>query len=184
MRHIYLLITLLLGLLAGSVTYAEQPRVEPAELSREYQIKAAMLYKIAWFVRWKTQSFADTDSSINLCLSEPEPFGLFLDQVIDGRLFGKNKRPLSIIRLDEDNYHNKLVDCHLLFVPKESLLPVPSRSGLLVVSEGQPIATGNTHINFVTNGEHVVFEINRKKLKESRIRVSSKLLKLAHVVRD
>ena len=109
MRHIYLLITLLLGFLAGSVTYAEQPRVEPAELSREYQIKAAMLYKIAWFVRWKTQSFADTDSSINLCLSEPEPFGLFLDQVIDGRLFGKNKRPLSIIRLDEDNYHNKLV---------------------------------------------------------------------------
>ncbi len=184
MRNIYLLITLLSGLLAGSVTYAEQPRVEPVELSREYQIKAAMLYKIAWFVRWKTQNFTDENSPIKLCLSEPEPFGLFLDKVVDGRLFGKNKRPLSIVRLDEDNYHNKLGDCHLLFVPKESLLPVPSRSGLLVVSEGQPIATGNTHINFVTNGEHVVFEVNRKKLKESRIRVSSKLLKLAHVVRD
>jgi len=184
MRNIYLLTTLLLCFLTGSVSYAENPRVEPLELNKEYQVKAAMLYKISWFVRWETGDFVDKKSPINLCLLEPEPFGAFLDQIVEGRFFGKNKRPISITRIDQIEDQNSFNACHVLFIPKASNVSVPSLPGLLVVTEDRPVTTSQAHINFVTNNKHVTFEVNMNNLNKNNIRISSKFLKLAHVVRN
>ncbi len=188
MQNFSLLISLLFCLLVGSVAYAENPRVEPVELDKEHQVKAAMLYKITWFVRWETKDFIDEKSAINLCLLEPEPFGTFLEQIVEGRFFGKYERPIAIKRIDHIDDHDSLVGCHVLFIPKDSHVQsnysFPSRSGLLVVTEDQPVATSQAHINFVTNNEHVTFEVNMNNLKESQIKLSSKLLKLAQIVRN
>gem|GEM_PF-2788121 len=179
-----LIACLMTGFAMLTPVHAEQPRLEHSELSREYQIKAAMLYKFVWFVRWKSGDFKDKKSPISLCLSEPEPFGGYLDQLVEGRLFGKNKRKISVRRFDKKNYLDHLQECHVLFIPKGSDVPVPQKKGLLVVTDGRPIEKSSAHINFITSGNYVRFEINRNNLKKSHIRLSSKLLKLARVVGD
>lgn len=177
-RIISLIISLACSLIAGSDIKAEQPRIIPVEPSREYQIKAAMLYKFAWFTHWEDERFADNNSLITLCLSEPEPFGIFLDQMLFSQLTGTHKRPVTIDRINND-HELELKSCHILFIPKLSSLDVPSVPGLLVVTEEQPIQTSMAHINFVRVGENVKFEVNLINLKESQIRLSSRLLNLA-----
>ena len=188
MRSIYLQIIFLLCFLAGAVAYAENPRVEPdglgqVSLSNEYQVKAAMLYKITWFVRWETEDFINNKSPINLCLLEPDPFGVFLDQIIEGHS-RENKRSLSITRIEHINDQAGLDGCHVLFIPKDSHSTVPLQRGLLIVTEDQVVTTNQAHINFVTNGGHVKFEVNIDNLEQSQIQISSKLLNLARVVRN
>ncbi len=182
MQIILFSIAFLFCLMTSHVSYAEHPRVEPVELSKEYQIKAAMLYKVTWFVRWKTKSFVDKNSPINLCIHEPDPFGSFIDQLVDGHLFGKNKRRISILRIEHLEEDHSLADCHVLFIPKESNISVPLQPGLLIVTEEQSILTKQAHINFVTKKDHVALEINMGNLNKSQIRISSRLLKLARIV--
>ena len=184
MQRICLLVTLFLCIFASSVAFAEHPRVEPPDPGKEHQIKAAMLYKITWFVRWKSSDFVDEASSINLCVLDPDPFGAILNEMVEGRLFGKYKRSITIRRIDHYNEHQSLDGCHVFFMPKDSLSPIPTRQGLLVITEDRPVESSQAHINFVTDNGHVVFEVNRKNLKASQVRLSSKLLKLARVVRD
>jgi len=181
MQTFYFIITLLFCFLTG-VVHAENPRVESVGISKEYKIKAAMLYKITWFVRWKTNSFADKNSPINLCISEPDPFGQFIDQIVEGHLFGKNKRRLSIVRIDSRNEKSRMAGCHVLFLPKGSNISVPFQPGLLIVTEEHSIPTKQAHINFVTKKEHVALEINMVNLNKSQIHISSRLLKLARIV--
>ncbi len=182
LRIIFLSITFLACILPGSLVYADHPRVEPPEPDQEYQIKAAMLYKIIFFVRWKTGDFEDTKSPINLCLMDPEPFGVFIDHLVEGRLFGKNKRSLSIKRIGHFDEPDSLAGCHVFFIPKESDVDIPEQQRLLVVTENKPVSMSQAHINFVTNDEHVTFEINMDNLKKIQLNLSSKLLKLAQVV--
>src|ERR1700744_2916631 len=55
-----------------------------AQVSREYQLKAAFLYNFAQFTDWPENAFADTNAPIVIGIFGSDPFGPALPETIRG----------------------------------------------------------------------------------------------------
>src|SRR5438874_13496675 len=53
-----------------------------AQVSREYQIKAAFLFNFAEFTEWPTQAFQNNDSPLIIGVLGTDPFGSILDETV------------------------------------------------------------------------------------------------------
>jgi hypothetical protein len=151
---------------------------EPAPL--EYDLKAAFLYNFVKFVEWPPDAFAGPRSPLTICVYGQDPFGDSLDGVVRGETLGE--RGLLVQRpegLDD------LRDCRVLFVSRSERQRLPE---ILSRVEGAPVLTvGETDgflraggmIDFVLEDNKVRFLINQDAAERSRLRISSKLLRLA-----
>ena len=150
--------------------------------SREYLIKAAFLYNFAKFVEWPAESFKDDLSPLNLYVLGEDPFGAAIDSIKDKTIKG---RKLVIKRC------NKIEDvkgCHILFVSASEkgnlrhILNALRNSNVLTVSEIEGFARQGGIINFIITEKRIHFEINPDEAQRSKLKISSQLLKLAHIV--
>lgn len=153
-----------------------------AEVSKEYQLKAAFLYNFTKFVEWPTARFANETSPIVIGMLGRNPFGGELEKITEGRTV--NGRPIvvkSIATAEE------VAAVHLLFVPggEETRLPaaVWQSAAIVAVGESQSFAALGGTIMFTREGDKIRFEINIAAAERSRLKVSSQLQKLATVVR-
>ncbi len=167
------------GIVFLSAAHAEQSKI------REYQLKAAFLYNFARFVEWPEESFTDSDDTVNLCVWGKDPFGPLLDRVIEGKT--ARGRGLVIKRLTGAE---EMKSCQIVFVSfsNENLLPgllnTLGNTAVLTVGEGEGFARGGGVINFVIEEDKVRFEINVDAADRAGLKISSKLLKLARIVKD
>jgi hypothetical protein len=170
-----LLPALLLG--AG----AAQPQ---AVASLEQQVKAAYLYNFAKFVEWPPSAALDSNALL-VCVVGDDAFAGVLDQTVQGKT--ANGRPVTV-RRDPDS--QRLKACHILFIGAAEqkrlsrLLEAVAGSGVLTVSEAERFAHLGGIINFIVEGNKVQFEVNVDAAARSRLRISSRLLQVARVVRD
>ncbi len=67
-----------------------------ATASREYLLKAALLYNFANFTTWPTEAFSGPQKSLRLCILGEDPFGAAMDS-IDGKSI--KERPVAVIRI-------------------------------------------------------------------------------------
>lgn len=173
-----LLVTLCLMMSSVSTAYADStPR-------REYQIKAAFLYNFGKFIDWPTDAPANASTSIILCVLGEDPFGFALD-ALEGKAV--NDRTLTIKRLVEPR---SLDACHILFIsPSErarmtQILGHLKRVSILTVGDIEGFTHRGGIINFTIKKNKVRFEINVDAAKQADLRISSKLLKLAEIVKN
>lgn len=174
---------LLIAMIAVSVvaTGAETPSLD------EYQVKAAFLYNFAKFVEWPADALPDASASITLCILGEDPFGITLEQTISGKIVIGRK--LVIKRLKEI-YSSKLEVCHILFISlseKRRLLPlleVFKDASVLTVSEIEWFAKVGGIIHLTLEEGKVRFEINVAAAERARLKISSRLLRLAKVIRE
>ncbi|HYG64997.1 MAG TPA: YfiR family protein [Thermoanaerobaculia bacterium] len=150
--------------------------------SPEYQVKAAFLYNFTKFVEWLDARPGER-SPLRLCVLGNDPFGETLDGIVFGEMVGS--RPLLPERVDAGEPLNSLRSCQVLFVSRserarvrevlESLAETP----VLTVSDLQGFLDAGGHIQFVMQGNKVRFAIDQAAAERSRLRISSKLLRLA-----
>ncbi|HUA57425.1 MAG TPA: YfiR family protein [Verrucomicrobiae bacterium] len=151
----------------------------------EYQVKAAFLYNFAKFVDWPAQSFRTPDEPIEVCVLSSNPFGSSLEQVIRGKTAAG--RPLSARKVADAPSLNS---CHILFVAAEdvkkfrALAPKLRGAPLLTVGEASDFISAGGIVNFKIENGKVRFEINVEAAEQGQLRISSKLLSLAEVVRQ
>ena len=151
--------------------------------SREYLVKAAFLYNFAKFTVWPAEAFADPSTPLRLCLLGKDPFQGALDS-----LAGKTvrKRKLEIHRLTKTTALGK---CHLLFVSASenkrlaTILKVLRGMPVLAVGDMPNFAHSGGIINLKTVRNKVRFEINVNAARRAHLKFSSKLLRLAEIVR-
>lgn len=167
------LIALLLAPISLTLAQADEPTI-----AQEYQVKAAILYNFSKFIRWQGDAFASAESPIMLCIVNPDPFGEFIDNLVEGRRVGPQQRKLSVRRLSAESGNSM---CHMLFIPREHQLPERHGTHTLLVSEDADITEGGAHINIFTVDGQVRFEIDIDSLKSTNISISSKLLNLARI---
>lgn len=150
--------------------------------SHEYLIKAAFLYNFAKFVEWPAESFKDDLSPLNLYVLGEDPFGATLDSIKDKTIRG---RKLAIKRC---NKIEEVEGCHILFVSASEkgnlrhILNALRNSNVLTVSEIEGFARLGGIINFIITKKRIHFEINPDEAQRSKLKISSQLLKLAHIV--
>lgn len=156
-----------------------------AQAVNEYQVKAAFLYNFAKFVEWPAAPAGPSPDRLALCIIGQDPFGDVLDQLTKGKTV--NGRELVVRRLTGSE---EAQGCQMVFIAASERRRIPAileglrRADVLTVGETESFAQLGGVINFVRQGDRVHFEINLDAAERAGLRISSKLLSLAKIVRD
>jgi hypothetical protein len=154
-------------------------RADHAATLHEYELKAGVLYNIIKYVEWPGEPAGATPATFEIALLGQIPFAEALS-VLDGKTVqGRKVVVKRITRLEE------AAQCQVLFIgasEKGRLAEITTelkRRPVLTVSEVEGFAEQGGMVNLVAGPNHIVMEINREVARESRLAISSQLLKLA-----
>jgi hypothetical protein len=151
--------------------------------SVEAQVKAAFLFNFAQFIDWPSQALPDRAMPFTMCITG-DPFDGALDKTIEGEML--NGHPIAIRRINQtDNVRG----CQLIYVgkaeAKRSLEFITAANGnpILTVGDSEDFINAGGMIRFTEVAHRVRFEINPDAAERVSLRVSSRLLRLADIVR-
>ena len=168
--------------LTCGVSSAHADHAQPPA-SREYRIKAAFLFNFIKFIEWPAEAFPDPSSPITLAVLGEDPFGAALDSIDGKTLKGRRLVVKRYARVRDLNFP------HVLFISSSENMHLPqiveilnNSTVLTVGEEGQFTHLGGI-INFVIRKNKIRFEINMDAAERAGLTISSKLLRLATVVR-
>lgn len=176
-RPISLIIGFFCLLFANSVTATSADSIQ----SREYRIKAAVIYKLLKFVEWPDESLQN-GSPLGLCIVGNDPFGSFLE-TLNGRLI--HGVSLNVTHLVSGQ---RLDHCQAVFIAEPDdrelnrFLDQVSNRPLLTISETNEFIQKGGMIGLFTKNNRVQFKINVNNTKNNGLSLSFQLLRLAHTV--
>jgi hypothetical protein len=156
-----------------------------AEGVGEYQVKAAFLYNFAKFVEWPPEAMPKANAPLILGVVGEDPFGPVLEETLKGKTANGHPFVVRRFRREED-----ASGCQILFTSSSdqryirSLLAVLKGSSVLTVGETERFCRLGGIINFTLEENKVRFKINVDAAERARLNISSKLLRVANVVRD
>ncbi len=194
-------------ILLAWATLLGQTSVSGATPRSKYETKAGYLLNFAEFIEWPAGAFPSAKSPIILGVVGKDPFGPELDKLrgktVNGRML-EIKRFKGALefrgeatpgRRQEDltaKQAKKIAEmksCHILFVTSseknflaQTLKPFRGAS-ILTVGETDSFAREGGIITFVDNDNNVQLEINLAAAEQARLKISSKLLSLAKVIK-
>jgi hypothetical protein len=147
---------------------------------REYELKAAVLYHIIEYVEWPKDSVAEA-GAVRIGLLGNIPYAEAM-QVLNGKTLQGRKLVIKRIEKPED-----AGDCQVVFIsssekPRIAQIISEFKSRpILTVSEVEGFAERGGIVNLIAGQNRINMEINREVAKESRLSISSQLLKLAKI---
>jgi hypothetical protein len=171
-RVVFTVLALALGAAAA--------RAQEGAGSVEYPVKAAFLYNFMRYVQWPERSAAE----MTVCILGRDPFGPAIDRALVGKAVGG--RQVTVRRLATAATSQA---CAVLFVPASAMREwgaAHSRLGgepVLTVGETRGFTEAGGVIGFVVEANRLQFEVNQSAADAARLRLSSRLLGLAHSVR-
>jgi hypothetical protein len=177
------LLLLLAGLLALALARAPSGAQEasPARSALEHRVKAAFLYKFAAYVEWPP---ARQDSGpLVIGVAGADDVARELSQLAAGRAHAA--RP-AVVRLVHEG--DALPDVHVLFIGRgygrsvEHLLRRAQQGSVLTVTESDDAFSEGSVINFKLVDGRVRFDVSLPAADRSKLRLSSRLLGVAHQV--
>ena len=164
-----------------------EPRILEAARSvesREYRLKAAYLYNFASLTSWPAEAFDGPQAPIVIGVLGEDPFGRLLEEGFRGRRVGRRG-----FRIERYSDLEALGACHLLYVTPtvEDFAAVAARTRrepVLVVTEDERALGRGSLIDLYIADKTVRFAVQVDEVRRSGLEISSKLLKLARIVRD
>lgn len=155
-----------------------------ASAQSEDQVKAAFLFNFVRYVEWPDEVFESDGSKVKICMLDAEEFGSVVTQIVSGKSVGDRKVKVKSIRgLDSAR------DCHLIYVGGDAtgrvsdLVSTLGSAPVFTVSDAEGFAEGGGMANFFRADSKIRFEMNPGAAKKSKLKISSRLLRLAKVVK-
>jgi hypothetical protein len=149
----------------------------------EYPVKAAFLYHFVEFVEWPRASPLPP-SSVTIGILGRDPFGDVLDKAVLGKVVAG--RTLVIRRFATVETVER---CEILFISSSEMDRLPEilarleNTPVLTVGEADRFARHGGMIGFFFEDNRVRLEVNRPAAEKAGLRVSSKLLAVARLVK-
>lgn len=194
----------LAGLLAALMLLTGIVLADPADTDddKSEKVKAAYLYNFAKFIKWPEEKFGAESDPIVMAVLNDDSFKTILQQTVRDKKVGQ--RDIEVRRLQYASppaegepeserrgvFISELRACHMLYLSSDDEKRVADILALVkdhdVVTSGdlKEFAARGGMIGFVLAERKIVFEINITVVEDSRIKLSSKLLKLAKVIRS
>lgn len=191
---VYIFIVLAVSLFTRPV-FAKPDEKSPT--NREYKIKAAFLYNFLKTIEWPKDVMSDSNEPIIIAVIGKEQFGNAFEPIEGEFVKGKKvvvKRFERLSRADEHSDDGKteseidikaLRKCHLLFVCSSEqktfreIIKYVKVHPVLTVGETHDFLKAGGIINFIPEAGKGDFEINLAAAKQARLKISSKLLRIA-----
>lgn len=153
------------------------PRAQAAD---ELPLKAAILFNLLLFVEWPGEAELPAGAPLLLCADRAAPLWPHLQAL--------RERPVRQRRLDLRDAADAEAarGCHAwLLEDGGARLPAPRPGApLLVIGDGARADERGVAIALRSSGARVVFDIDMALVRQQRLQLSSKLLRLARVVRE
>jgi hypothetical protein len=152
--------------------------------TREYQVKAAFVFNFTQFVEWPTQSFANPETRAVIGILGKDPFGTYLDETITGESL--NKHSLTIQHFKDAD---EITNCQILFInlsdknELKAILEKLKGKNILTVSDANGFTKLGGMVRLYIKDDKINIQINLDAVKEENLVISSKLLKLAEIVK-
>lgn len=150
----------------------------------EPQLKSVFLFNFAQFVEWPADAFSSPDAPFVIGVLGKDPFGKYLDEILEGESIGKHKfAPVKRCRNIEE-----AKSCHILFVADSEssrlryILNQIKGHPVLTVGDMEDFALNGGMIRFMTEKEKIRLRINNDSAKAANLVISSKLLRAAENV--
>jgi YfiR/HmsC-like len=170
------LIATLLALLGLGVT-------PPAQALEEGELKAAIIFNILLFVQWPAEAKPESGGPLGFCVST--------DSSMHAALKALNDRPIGGHRFEvRDSIPADAKACHAAFVDAADSqrnaagVKALRAGGVLVFSDDAEASSDSTAVVLQRIGNKIAFDVNLQAVRQARLQVSSKLLRLARVVRE
>jgi len=154
---------------------AAWPCLAQSSRASETEIEAAYLYNFGKFVTWPAQP-----EPFEICVLGKDPFGSVLDATVSGESIGTRRVAVARIANARD-----ALACQVLFISDQeegrlrAILTVVKNAGVLTVSDIPHFAERGGMIEFVQREGRIRFEVNLDAAQESKLSLSSELLKVA-----
>ena len=157
----------------------------PMQTMEEYRLKAAFLVSFAGFVEWPADVVKNSRDAIEVCVLGENPFGSALDQAVNGKAIQEHK--LTTRRIADVK---QAAGCQILFVSSSegkhlrAILKEPQLKGVLTVGDTDNFTSEGGVINLLLESDRIRILINVDAAEQGRLRISSKLLSLARIVKN
>jgi hypothetical protein len=169
--------------LTSCIIFSDASRFAAQDATLEYRVKAEFLYNFAKFVEWPRRAFPGPDTPFTICLAG-DPFRGVLERTIRGETL--NGRLLTVRRIAAAE---EVRGCHLVYVNESEerrsaeIIKAVGNEPMLTVGDTAAFMNNGGMIRFTERGRRIRFEINVAAAERASLRVSSRLLKLADIVR-
>jgi uncharacterized protein DUF4154 len=150
----------------------------------EYELKAAMLYNLTRFVEWPPSTYADAQAPTVLCILGRDPFGNSLTSLAPNQT--ASGRAVQIRNVPNDK---GIRGCQVVYISsseRKSVVQILSTlkgASVLTVAEMTQFAARGGMIQFSLEERQVRFEINLDAASRADLKISSRLLVLARIVK-
>ncbi len=174
-------IVTLWALAAALPGLAPAASLDPQELL-ERRVKAALLYRFINYVEWPESAFPNPAAPFVIGVAGDDRLAVELTEFASGRQV--SNRPLHVRRRSSTE---PLRDAHLLYVSRDQAAQLPSLlrtvpANALVITEWPDGLQQGGVINFVIVNGQVRFEVSLDAAQRRGLRLSSRLLSVAHNV--
>jgi hypothetical protein len=157
-----------------------------AQVSKEYQLKAVFLWRLAQFTQWPSNAFENADTPIAICVLGENPFGDALDEAVRGETAHGRKLVVRRYRSVQE-----IKACHLLYIEgsaarqvKEIIAALRGRS-ILTVSDIEGFALSyDGMVRFLTEQNKIKLRVNVKAATAAGLALDPRLLRTAEIVKD
>jgi hypothetical protein len=153
-----------------------------AQTVDEYRVKAAFVFNFAKFIQWPTEAFKKPDDPLVICVLGQDQMTNSLREAVNGNSI--DGRPVTVRQVAAGQVS---CACNILFVGSSAVKHFRAGpkepAGILTVGETSGFAADGGVINFKLEDGRVRFEINVAAAERQQLRISSKLLSLAQVVK-
>jgi hypothetical protein len=168
-----------LGLFAilGCLTAGPQEEID------EYKLKAAFIFNFVKFVQWPAGSFQNGKQPTAICVLGQDPF----EGSLAGTLAGRAIEGRSLI-VRHIATAKQVPGCHVLFIGSSEDPRIPSvlkeihTPGTLTIGESDVAGECGVMIAFKLEAGKIRFDINLDAAERAGLKISSRLLSLAHSV--
>jgi hypothetical protein len=164
--------------LAGATVAAPAQTASPAEL------KAAFLYNFAKFTEWPADALP-SGASLVLCIADDPKVAKALEEATSGH--DVDGHPLVVRKVDLDG---PVRSCHLLYADGldakrgSRLIETLKGAPVLAVTDFATFAVMGGTTNFFVEEGHMRFAVNLDAVQRTNLRLSSRLLTLAKIVKE
>ena len=155
-----------------------------ANAQSEDQVKAAFLFNFARYVEWPSDAFPSDDSAVRICMIGTNGFSGVVSNTVSGKSVGNRS-----VEVDTPADLSGASGCHILYVGEgiqakaNEVASSVAGANVFTVADRVGFAQGGGIANFIRTDKKIRFEINPGAAKKAGLKISSRLLRLAKVVK-